>query len=81
MVDGLLAVPIDISAITATMTFDGASHSAMADATVTYTVGPVSGNSIFDSKRIDDRPTTTPSTSASNHVDSTQSTSIERPCR
>lgn len=48
MVDGLLAVPIDISAITATMMFDGASHSAMADATVTYTVGPVSGNPIFD---------------------------------
>lgn len=47
-VDGLLAVPIDISAIDAHFVFDGAASSASADATITYTVGPTAGNPIFD---------------------------------
>ena len=47
-VDGLLAVPIDISSIDAEMTFDGATSAATADATITYTVGPTAGNPIFD---------------------------------
>jgi hypothetical protein len=47
-VDGLLAVPIDISAIAATVQFDLATSSATADATITYTVGPTAGNPIFD---------------------------------
>lgn len=47
-VDGLLAVPIDISSITASLVFDGASSSASADATITYTVGPMGGNPFFD---------------------------------
>ena len=47
-VDGLLAVPIDIQTIAAVFTFDGAAQTAVADATITYTVGPYAGNPIFD---------------------------------
>lgn len=47
-VDGLLAVPIDISAITATIVFDTAAQVASADATITYEVGPTAGHPIFD---------------------------------
>jgi hypothetical protein len=47
-VDGLLAVPIDISSLDATLMFDGATSTAAADATITYTMGPTSGNPIFD---------------------------------
>ena len=47
-VDGLAAVPIDIESITALFTFDGATQTATADATITYTVGPTGGNPIFD---------------------------------
>jgi hypothetical protein len=47
-VDGLLAVPIDVSAIDASFVFDGAASTASADATITYTVGPTAGNPIFD---------------------------------
>lgn len=47
-VDGLLAVPIDISAIDAVFTLDGGLQTAQADATITYEVGPVAGNPIFD---------------------------------
>jgi hypothetical protein len=47
-VDGLLAVPIDIAAIEAVFTFDGAAQTAVADATITYEVGPTAGNPIFD---------------------------------
>ena len=47
-VDGLLAVPIDISTIDAVFTFDAAAQSAQADATIAYEVGPTAGNPIFD---------------------------------
>ena len=47
-VDGLLAVPIDIASIDATLVFDGGTQTASADATITYTVGPTAGNPIFD---------------------------------
>ncbi|MGY1670298.1 hypothetical protein [Geodermatophilus sp. SYSU D00710] len=47
-VDGLLAVPIDISTISASIIFDAATGSATVDATVTYTVGPTGGNPFFD---------------------------------
>ncbi|WNM62493.1 hypothetical protein [Candidatus Nitrospira neomarina] len=47
-VDGLVAVPIDIQTIDAVFVFDGATASATADATITYTVGPTAGNPIFD---------------------------------
>jgi hypothetical protein len=47
-VDGFLAVPIDISSIDAAFTFDGATSTATADATITYTVGPTAGNPFFD---------------------------------
>ena len=47
-VDGLLSVPIDIESIAALFTFDGAALTAVADATITYTVGPTDGNPIFD---------------------------------
>src|SRR5215211_5195822 len=48
IVDGLLAVPIDIASIEAAFTFDGSTETASADATITYTVGPTAGNPIFD---------------------------------
>ena len=47
-VDGLLAVPIDISAINAVFSFDAAAQTAVADATITYEVGPSAGNPFFD---------------------------------
>lgn len=47
-VDGLLSVPIDIESINAVFTFNGAAQTAVADATITYTVGPTAGNPIFD---------------------------------
>src|SRR5687767_2438968 len=48
MVDGLLAVPIDIDTIDAVFTFDGAAQTASATATITYQVGPTAGNPVFD---------------------------------
>ena len=47
-VAGLLAVPIDISSIEATITLDAASMHATAVATVAFEVGPVGGNPVFD---------------------------------
>src|SRR5688572_5603358 len=47
-VDGLVAVPVDIQSIAASLTFDGSTQSATADATITYIVGPTAGNPIFD---------------------------------
>lgn len=47
-VDGLLAVPIDIQSVQAVFTFDGALQTAVADATMAYTVGPTAGNPFFD---------------------------------
>src|SRR5688500_11770641 len=47
-VDGLLAVPIDISNVSAAIVFDGAASTATVDATITYTVGQAAGNPIFD---------------------------------
>lgn len=47
-VDGLLSVPIDIESIDAFFTFDAATQTAVADATITYTVGSTAGNPIFD---------------------------------
>jgi hypothetical protein len=48
IVDGLLAVPVDIQSIEASFTFDGGTQTASADATITYIVGPTAGNPIFD---------------------------------
>jgi hypothetical protein len=48
MVDGLLAVPIDIDTIDAVFTFDGAAQTASATATISYQVGPTAGNPVFD---------------------------------
>ncbi len=48
VVDGLLAVPIDIQSVTAGVVFDGSTQIATADVTMTYTVGPADGNPIFD---------------------------------
>lgn len=47
-VDGLLAVPIDIQRITATLTFDGASQTGTGDATVEFIMGPANGNPVLD---------------------------------
>ena len=48
LVDGLIAVPIDIQTITASLTFDGASQSGSGDATLTFIIGPQAGSAIFD---------------------------------
>jgi hypothetical protein len=48
VVDGLLAVPIDIQSTSATLVFDGAAATAQADATVDFIAGPADGNPIFD---------------------------------
>lgn len=51
VVDGLLVVPIDIGTIDAHFTFDPNSQST-ADVTITYTVGPITGNPIFDLRQL-----------------------------
>lgn len=48
IVDGRVAVPIDIQRINATLTFNGADSSGTGDATVEFTAGPEDGNLIFD---------------------------------
>ena len=50
--DGKTAVPIDISAIDAQLTFDGATSSATGDATLTFVVGPVAGRPMFDLRQV-----------------------------
>lgn len=47
-VDGLTAVPIDIESIDAVFTFDGATQTGSATATIVYTVGPTAGHPVFD---------------------------------
>ncbi len=47
-VDGLVAVPIDIQHISATLAFDGATSSGTGDATLDFVHGPQNGNPIFD---------------------------------
>jgi hypothetical protein len=47
-VDGLLAVPIDLQQVTASLVFDGASATGTGDATLRFVTGPQDGNPIFD---------------------------------
>jgi hypothetical protein len=47
-VDGLFAVPIHLDEVVATLLFDAESESAHATATMRFTVGPTSGNPVFD---------------------------------
>jgi hypothetical protein len=47
-VDGLLAVPIDVTSVTATLTFDAANRTASGTATMDFVVGPTAGCGIFD---------------------------------
>jgi hypothetical protein len=51
LVDGLLAVPVDIQSINASFLFDGNSQSATADATIAYTMGVTAGHPIFDCRQ------------------------------
>jgi hypothetical protein len=48
MINGLMAVPIDIQHIVASLTFDGATASGVGDATIDFIVGPGAGCPIFD---------------------------------
>jgi hypothetical protein len=48
VVDGLWAVPMDISRITATLSFDGATSSGTGSALLEFKMGRHSGNPIFD---------------------------------
>ena len=52
MVDGLLAVPMDIQTVRASFLFDGNTLTAVADVTVGYTVGPTDGHPIFDLRQV-----------------------------
>ncbi len=47
-VDGLLAVPIDIQQLDATLTFDAATATCAVDATIDFVMGPAAGNPVFD---------------------------------
>lgn len=47
-VDGLLAVPIDIQSITASLIFDGSTSKANGEATIQFTTGLQAGNPVFD---------------------------------
>jgi len=47
-VDGLVAVPIDIQTVTASIVFDGATSSGLGDATLNFIMEPQNGNPIFD---------------------------------
>ena len=48
LVDGLWAVPVDISHITAKWVFDGSTSSATAEATLQFRTGRYAGNPVFD---------------------------------
>lgn len=47
-VDGLVAVPMDISKVTANLAFDGVTSTGTGDATVDFVVGPRAGSPFFD---------------------------------
>ncbi|TWF76645.1 hypothetical protein FHX44_112540 [Pseudonocardia hierapolitana] len=47
-VDGLLAVPIHIQDVQATVSFDGAASIGRADVTLTYEIGPTTGSPLLD---------------------------------
>jgi phosphoglycolate phosphatase-like HAD superfamily hydrolase len=48
LVDGLWAVPVDIQRVDASLTFDGLTSTATADATVEFRMGRQAGSPIFD---------------------------------
>jgi hypothetical protein len=48
MVDGLMAVPVDIQQVDARLVFDGASSSGTGTASVQFVMGATDGNPIFD---------------------------------
>lgn len=48
LVDGLLAVPIDIQSIKASLVFDGVSKTGICEASLEFIMGPRNGNPIFD---------------------------------
>lgn len=48
IVDGLVAVPIDIQHIAASLTFDGTTSTGLGDATLEFVVGPQGVSPIFD---------------------------------
>lgn len=52
LVDGLLAVPIDIQHITASLTFDGVRQTRTGDATIEFVMGSQNGNPIFYVRRL-----------------------------
>lgn len=47
-IDGLQAVPIDITNVTASFIFDAATQTATADATMAFVMSPATGHPIFD---------------------------------
>ena len=51
LVDGILAVPIDIERVEALLVFDGATSTARGDATIFFSMGAQAGNPIFDRRQ------------------------------
>ena len=47
-INSLQAVPIDITNVTASFIFDAATLTAMADATMSFVMGPQTGHPVFD---------------------------------
>lgn len=54
-VDGLLAVPVDVASVAASVALDGSTSTATVDATLSYTVGPHSGHPLFDLRQTVDQ--------------------------
>jgi hypothetical protein len=54
-VDGLVAVPVDVSSLTASVVLDGATSAGTVDATLSYALGPHSGHPLFDLRQTVDR--------------------------
>ena len=48
MVDGLVAVPIDIQSITGVLRFDGVTQQSLGDVTIQFTMGNQDGCPVFD---------------------------------
>ena len=47
-VGGITIVPVDIQTVDACLVFDGASSTAVGDATIAFIVGPTAGHPMFD---------------------------------
>jgi hypothetical protein len=54
-VDGLVAVPVDVTSLAAAVVLDGSTSTATVDATLSYTVGPHDGHPLIDLRQTVDQ--------------------------